>query len=129
MMNCDEWKAFAQDYVFGDLNDPARELLDRHAASCASCLGEASQLKRIDRGMRQEPSAKPPAGLWRRALDAAPAPASRELWRVAAALMIAGAIGALSVTGSLARQLPDEVQRVPKVVAEAAQMIPCLFQE
>jgi putative zinc finger protein len=141
MMNCDEWKAFAQDYVFGDLNDPARELLDRHAASCASCLGEASQLKRVDRGLRQEPAVEPPAGLWKRALkdalrlpsgralENAPAPASRELWRVAAALMIAGAIGALSITGAFARQMPDEVQRVPKVMTEAVQRIPSLFQE
>ena len=129
MMNCDEWKAFAQDYVFGDLNDPARDLLDRHAASCASCLGEASLLKRVDRGLRQEPAVEPPPGLWKRALEAAPAPASRELWRVAAALLLAGALGALSVTGAFSNRLPDEVQRVPKVMTEAAQMIPSLFQE
>lgn len=129
MMNCDDWKAFAQDYVFGDLNDPARELLDRHAASCASCLGEASQLKRVDRGLRQDPEVEPPTDLWKRALEVAPAPTSRELWRVAAALMLAGALGALSVTGAFSNQLPDEVSRVPKVMTEAAQMIPSLFQE
>ena len=121
MMNCDDWKAFAHDYVFGDLNDPARELLDAHAASCASCLGEARILKLVDRRLRDEPAVAPPAGLGRRAMQPAPTRGRRELWRVAAALLLAGGIGAFT------SRLPDELRRAPEYLSEAAQKIPSIF--
>jgi anti-sigma factor RsiW len=125
MMTCDEWKAFAHDYVFGDLNDPARELLDRHAASCASCLNEAGLLKLVDRRLRQEPALPAPAGLGKRALEQAPARGGREIWRVAAALLFAGGIGAWSVSG-LADRLPDDVRAAPGAFTRAAQFLPPL---
>ena len=127
MMNCDDWKAFAHDYVYGDLNVPARELLDRHAASCASCLNEARQLQFVDRRLRQEPVLEPPAGLWKRALEAGPARQSRELWRVAATLLLAGGIGVLSATSAFASRLPDEIHRAPKIIVETARFIPSLL--
>lgn len=124
MMNCDDWKAFAHDYVFGDLHDPARELLDGHAASCSSCLGEARLLKLVDRRLREEPAVVPPPGLGRRALEPVPASPGRELWRVAATLLLAGGIGTLAVTSGFARHLPDDVRRAPEVMSGAAKSIP-----
>jgi len=126
-MNCDAWKPFAHDYVFGDLSDPAREALDRHAESCASCLNEARLLQLVDRRLRQEPVVEPPAGLWKRALEDAPARPSRELWRVAAALLLAGGIGVLTASSSFARQMPDEINKAPKVIVETARFIPSLL--
>jgi len=123
MMICDEWKSFLHDYVLGDLGDAARELLDRHAASCAVCLGEARVLKLVDRRLREEPAIEPPAGLERRALEEIPARVGREIWRVAAALLLAGGIGALSVSG-LADLLPDDVRAVPATFTRAARFLP-----
>ena len=120
MMTCDDWKAFAHDYVFGDLSDPARELLDRHAASCASCLGEAGRLQNVDRRLRQVPVLDPPAGLARRALEDAPARTRRELWRVAAVLLVAGVLGAFIT-------LPHELTRLPGEMSRAALLIPDLW--
>ena len=126
-MNCDAWKPFAHDYVFGDLSDPAREALDRHAASCASCLNEARLLQLVDRRLRQEPVLEAPAGLWRRALETAAVRPSRELWRVAAALLLAGGIGVLSASSAFASRLPDELHRAPRVIAETVRYIPSLL--
>ena len=126
-MTCDEWRAFTHDYVFGDLHAPARELLDGHAASCASCLGEARLLKFVDQRLREEPTLTPPPGLARRALEEAPARPGRELWRIAAALLLAGGIGAASASSDFTRQLPDDVRRAPRYFSEAAQEIPSFF--
>jgi anti-sigma factor RsiW len=115
MMTCDDWKAFAHDYVFGDLSDSARERLDRHAESCSSCLREAGTLKAVDRRLRQVPEVEPPAHLSRRALEDAPARTRRELWRVAAVLLVAGVLGAFIT-------LPDDVS----FLSQAARLIPDL---
>ena len=123
-MNCDDWKAFTHDYVFGDLNEPARELLDAHAASCSSCLSEARILKFVDRRLREEAVVVPPPGLGRRVLEPEPASPGRELWRVAATLLLAGGIGALAVTSGFARHLPDDVRRAPEVMSGAAKTFP-----
>jgi anti-sigma factor RsiW len=121
MMNCDEWKAFAHDYVLGDLSDPARELLDRHAGSCAACLQEAGLLESVDRRLREEPVLAPPPGLGRRALESLPARPGRDLWRVAAAVLLAGGAGLLSLV------LPDEIRRAPDAVAGAVRLVPSFF--
>ncbi len=123
-MTCDEWKAFAHDYVFGDLHDPARELLDRHAESCASCLAEAGILKLVDRRLRDEPALEAPPGLGRRALETAPARPGRELWRVAAALLLAGGIAAVSVISGVEKELPDDVRSAPRLLFKAAGSLP-----
>src|SRR5262245_3548338 len=107
MMTCDEWRAFAHDYVLGDLSDPARELLDRHAASCAACLGEARALQRADRLLREDPAVTPPPDLSRLALASTPRRRWGELRRVAAAVLVAGAIGAASLS------LPDDWKGIP----------------
>lgn len=126
MMHCDEWKSFAHDYVYGDLGEPARHLLDGHAASCASCLGEARLLKLVDRSLREEPALQPPPGLHRRALEGAAPRAGREIWRVAAALLLAGGIGAASVSSAVRNRIPDDLRRAPGVLSEAARLIPPL---
>ena len=128
MMTCDDWRAFAHDYALGDLSDPARELLDRHASGCASCLAEARDLKLVDRTLRIEPSVDPPPNLGRRALEEKASRPRRETWRFAAALILAGVLGAASVSGAVTRRLPEEVREAPRVLGEAAKLIPAFLR-
>lgn len=123
-MLCEEWRAFLHDYVLGDLNEPARELLARHAQSCASCLAEARVLQFVDRRLRDEARLEPPRGLGERALSAAPVRFSRELRRVAAALLLAGGIGVVAAAGAGVDRLPEEVRSGPRVLVEAARLVP-----
>ena len=127
MMICDEWKALSHDYVFGDLSDPARELLDRHAGACASCLVEARLLKLVDRRLLEERAPDPPAGLTRRALEEAPSRLWRELRGVAAALLVAGALGVLSLSVSVADRIPEDVRAGPRILSEAVSILPQLL--
>ena len=127
MMTCDDWRSFLHDYVLGDLGDPARQLLDRHAESCPGCLGEAGILKLVDRRLREEPALEPPPGLGRRALEVAPARFGREMWRVAAGLLLAGGIGAASVSGAVVDRLPEDLRSGPRVLADAARFLPELM--
>jgi len=123
MMTCDDWRAFAHDYVLGDLSDPARALLDAHAASCASCLGEARALQQVDRRLREDPEVTPPPDLARRALEGSAVRRRSELWRVAAALLLAAGVG------SMASALPADWSRVPGAMSEAARLIPTFLVE
>ena len=127
MMTCDDWKSFSHDYALGDLSDPARALLDRHVESCAACLNEARLLQLVDRRFREEPEVAAPAGLARRALEAAPARNRRELWRVAASLLLAGGIGAAAATGAFLDRLPEDVRSSPRVFTDAARLLPQLL--
>lgn len=124
MMTCEDWKAFVHDYVLGDLSDPAREVLDLHAGSCPSCLGEARALKLVDRTLKLEPAVEPPPDLGRRALESIAERPRREYWRIAAALLLAGVLGAASATGAVSRRLPEEVRSAPRVIADAAGFVP-----
>jgi anti-sigma factor RsiW len=123
-MTCDEWRTFLHDYVLGDLNEPARELLARHAESCATCLAEARVLQFVDRRLRDEARLEPPRGLADRALSAAPVRIRRELWRVAAALLLAGGIGVIAAVGAGVDRLPEEIRSGPRVLVEAARLVP-----
>jgi hypothetical protein len=123
-MNCEDWRAFLHDYVLGDLTEPARELLARHAESCAPCLAEARVLQLVDRRLREEARLEPPRGLADRALSAAPARFNRDLWRVAAALLLAGGIGVAAAAGAGSDRIPEEVRSGPRVLVEAARLVP-----
>jgi len=123
-MNCDDWRAFLHDYVLGDLHEPARELLARHAESCATCLAEARVLQFVDRRLREEARLEPPRGLADRALSPGPVRIKRELWRVAAALLLAGGVGVAAAAGAGAGSLPQEVRSGPRVLVDAARLVP-----
>src|SRR6185503_2090873 len=123
-MNCEDWRAFLHDYVLGDLNEPARDLLARHAESCAGCLAEARALQWVDRRLREEARLEPPRGLANRALSAGPVRIRRELWRVAAALLLAGGVGVAASAGAGASSLPDEVRSGRRVLVDAARLVP-----
>jgi len=122
MMTCDDWKAFLHDYVLGDLSDPARELMDRHAGACSTCLGEARALKLVDRRLREEPLMEPAKDLAARALrPVAPAQIRRELARLAAALLLAG--GLVAGAGLVADRIPENIRSSPRVFLNAASLI------
>jgi anti-sigma factor RsiW len=123
MMTCDDWRAFAHDYVLGDLSEPARALLDAHAESCASCLGEARALQRVDRRLREDPVVAPPPDLAKRALEGFAVRRRSELWRVAAALLLAAGVG------SMATLVPEDWSRVPGAMSKAARLVPTFLVE
>ncbi len=97
-MNCEDWKAFHQDYVSGALSDGARAAVDRHLGDCQGCFGEVRLLKLVETRLRAQPEIPVPAGLVDRVMAAA-CPAEikgrfgREFLRIAAAAVIVMGLG------------------------------------
>ena len=97
-MNCDDWKAFHQDYVSGALSDAARAAVDRHLGECQACFGEVRLLKQVDTRLRTQPELPVPAGLVDRVMEAACPPEikgrfGREFLRIAAAAVVVIGLG------------------------------------
>ncbi len=100
-MNCDEWKAFLQDYLAGVLSDPARAAIERHLSDCATCFADARAHKMVETHLRGQPELDVPAGLVDRIMAQVPKPQhvfQRELLRIAAVFVAALGLGIAALT-------------------------------
>ena len=118
-MQCDDWKAFHQDYVNGILSDAARGAVDRHLSDCAACFGDVRTLKRIDAGLREMTAPEPPPGLVARAVERAHPAIRKSFRRELVRLAAAAAIVASAVIAAWTYAPVDQV----KPIADASQSI------
>ena len=113
-MNCDEWKAFLQDYLAGVLSDPARAAIERHLSDCTACFADARAHKMVETHLRGQVELDVPPGLVDRIMAHVPKPQHvfrRELVRIAAVFVAAVGLGIAALTyGYDARVAPSTAQ-------------------
>ena len=123
-MNCEDARAFLQDYAGGALSEAARATVERHLADCPGCGADLKALGYIDERLRAQPVLPEPPGLVDRIMARVfPIPRAsfrRELARLAAAaaILVGVTVGVLSfdvreVVGKETTQAVEQGVRAP----------------